>query len=142
MFDSCDQTALLRGTGPSTRDTWYYLTETEEIPGAVRYGKWKAIWNIREGWRGEADYVATVPELFDLWQDPQERYDILMTHWTEKTWQAGPMVTRALDLLGSYKKYPNRPLVSEALGAPAFYADDAVVQAQAQKLLHSIAANK
>ena len=74
----------------------------------------------------EADYVATVPELFDLWQDPQERYDILMTHWTEKTWQ----------------KYPNRPLVSEALGAPAFYADDAVVQQQVQKLLHSIAANK
>ena len=65
-----------------------------------------------------ADYVATVPELFDLWQDPQERYDILMTHWAEKTWQVGPMVGRALDLLSSYKKYPNRPLVSEALGAP------------------------
>ena len=142
IFDSCDQTALLRGTRPSTRDTWFFMTETEEIPGAVRYGKWKAIWNLREGWQGEADYVATVPELFDLWQDPQERYDILMTHWTEKTWQVGPMVTRALDLLSSYKKYPNRPLVSEALGAPAFYADDAVVQAQVQKLLHSISANK
>jgi Sulfatase len=52
IFDSCDQTALVKGTGPSTRDTWYYLIETEEIPGAVRVGKWKAVWNLRQGWRG------------------------------------------------------------------------------------------
>ena len=49
IFDSCDQTAVLTGTGPSTRDHWFYMTETELIPGAVRLGKWKAIWNIRDG---------------------------------------------------------------------------------------------
>ena len=52
IFDSCDQTALLKGDGPSTRDHWFYMTETELIPGAVRLGKWKAIWNIRQGWKG------------------------------------------------------------------------------------------
>jgi hypothetical protein len=29
------------------------------------------------GWKGAEKYVATVPQVFDLWQDPQERYDIL-----------------------------------------------------------------
>jgi hypothetical protein len=27
------------------------------------------------GWKGPEKYVATVPQVFDLWQDPQERYD-------------------------------------------------------------------
>ena len=31
-------------------------------------------------------YVATVPQVFDLWQDPQERYDIFMNNFTECTW--------------------------------------------------------
>ena len=24
--------------------------------------------------------------MFDLWQDPQERYDIFMNNYTERTW--------------------------------------------------------
>jgi arylsulfatase len=70
IFDTCDQTALFKGAGASTRDHWLYMTEMELIPGAIRLGKWKAVWNIREGWKGESEYVATAPELFDLWQDP------------------------------------------------------------------------
>ena len=31
-FDSLDQTAVLTGTGPPTRDTWYYMIETEDSP--------------------------------------------------------------------------------------------------------------
>ena len=31
-------------------------------------------------------YVATVPQIFDLWPDPQERYDIFMNNYTEHTW--------------------------------------------------------
>ena len=87
-------------------------------------------------------YAAEVPRLFDLWQDPQERYDIFMTHWTEKTWMAGPMGQKAMELLASYKKYPNRPVQTLALGAPEFYADDALVQAQLQKVIHSMAGDK
>ncbi len=142
IFDSFDQTALLLGTGPSTRDHWFYMTETEEIPGAVRYGKWKAVWNIREGWKGEASYVATAPELFDLWQDPGERYDIFMTNWCEKTWSIGPLCQKALELMQSYKQYPNRDIEIVTIGAPEFYADDAAVQEQVKKLLHAMRANK
>jgi hypothetical protein len=38
------------------------------------------------GWKGAEAYVATVPQVFDLWQDPQERYDIFMNNYTERTW--------------------------------------------------------
>lgn len=37
------------------------------------------------GWKGPESYVATVPQIFDLWQDPQERYDIFMNNYTEHT---------------------------------------------------------
>ena len=36
------------------------------------------------GWKGPQEYVATVPQVFDLWQDPQERYDIFMNNYTER----------------------------------------------------------
>ena len=40
------------------------------------------------GWKGAEKYVATVPQVFDLWADPQERYDIFMNNFTERTWMA------------------------------------------------------
>jgi arylsulfatase A-like enzyme len=142
IFDSCDQTALLTGDGPSTRDHWFYMTETELIPGAIRLGKWKAIWNIRVGWKGAAEYTNIVPELFDLWQDPGERYDIFMTSWAEKTWQAPQMGAKALSLLPTYRQYPNRAVQSAGLSGAMFDVEDAQVQQQVQKLLHALAANK
>jgi arylsulfatase A-like enzyme len=141
IFDSYDQTQLLTGDGPSTRDHWFYMTETELIPGAIRMGKWKAIWNIREGWRGAQQYTNVVPELFDLWQDPGERYDIFMTNWAEKTWQLPQMGTKALSLLPTYQKYPNRQVQSAGISGAMFEAEDAQVQEQVQKLLHGIAGN-
>jgi arylsulfatase len=38
------------------------------------------------GLEGRRKYVAGVPQVFDLWQDPQERYDIFMNNFTERTW--------------------------------------------------------
>ena len=38
------------------------------------------------GWKGPESYVATVPQVFDMWQDPQERYDVFMNNYTEHTW--------------------------------------------------------
>jgi hypothetical protein len=71
-------------------------------PGAARVGNYKALFNLRGddgavtgglavdtnlGWKGQSKYVATVPQVFDLWQDPQERYDIFMNNFTERTWR-------------------------------------------------------
>jgi arylsulfatase len=118
------------------------MTETELIPGAVRLGKWKAIWNIREGWRGAEQYTNIAPEIFDLWNDPGERYDRFMTGWSEKTWIAPMIGHQALSLLPTYEKYPNRPLQTAGLSGAMFYAEDAQVQQQVRKLLHTIAGNK
>jgi arylsulfatase len=40
------------------------------------------------GWKGSEKYVAGTPQVFDFWQGPQERYDILMNNFTEQTWMA------------------------------------------------------
>jgi arylsulfatase A-like enzyme len=101
IFDSYDMSPILFGTGKSARKNWFYFTENELTPGAARSGNYKAVFNLRGddgvktgglavdsnlGWKGAESYVATVPQVFDLWQDPQERYDIFMNNYTERTW--------------------------------------------------------
>src|SRR6516225_6555124 len=98
IFDSIDMSPVLFGTGKSARNSWFYFTENELTPGAARVGNYKAVFNLRGddgaptgglavdtnlGWKGADKYVATVPQIFDLWQDPQERYDIFMNNYTE-----------------------------------------------------------
>ena len=36
------------------------------------------------GWKGPEKYVATVRQIYDLWADPQERYDIFMNNLPEQ----------------------------------------------------------
>jgi arylsulfatase len=106
IFDSYDMSPLLFGTGKWERTTWFYFTENELSPGAIRLNNYKFVFNLRGddgqatgglsvdtnlGWKGAEKYVATVPQIFDLWQDPQERYDIFMNNFTEHTWMAVPM---------------------------------------------------
>ncbi len=96
IFDSHDMSPIMFGTGKSTRNEWFYFTENELSPGAARVGNYKAVFNLRGddgastgglavdtnlGWKGAEKYVATVPQVFDLWQDPQERYDIFMSNY-------------------------------------------------------------
>ena len=100
------------------------------------------MWDIREGWQGAAEYVAEGPELYDLWQDPQERYNIFMNNWTEKTWMIGPIGQKAVALLSTYQEFPNRPIQTVTLGAAEFYTSDAIVQQQVKKLIHSMVGNK
>ena len=60
------------------------------------------------GWKGAEKYVATVPQIFDLWQDPQERYDIFMNNFTERTWMAVVMEQELKRIMATYVKYPPR----------------------------------
>jgi hypothetical protein len=64
------------------------------------------------GWKGPEKYVATVPQIFDLWQDPQERYDIFMNNYTERTWTMVPIGQELTELMKTYVKYPPRKLQS------------------------------
>lgn len=128
IFDSYDMMPILSGTGKSKRDFWIYQTEDELAPGAVRVGKFKAVFNLRgdyppytgeehTGWRGESKYVAGASRMYDLFQDPGEHYDIAMTNWTEKTWLAPAFSNVVQKLIASYVKYPPRPEQSILLPA-------------------------
>jgi len=133
IFDSIDMSPVLFGTGKSARNSWFYFTENELTPGAVRVGNYKAVFNLRGddgaptgglavdtnlGWKGADKYVATVPQIFDLWQDPQERYDIFMNNYTERTWTMVTISAAIKDLMKTYVQYPPRKPQSEAYSGP------------------------
>jgi arylsulfatase len=133
IFDSYDMSPLLLGTGKSARKSWFYFTENELSPGAARVGNYKAVFNLRGddgqpagglavdtnlGWKGAEKYVATVPQVFDLWQDPQERYDIFMTNWTEHTWVMVSISDEIKKLMQTYIQYPPRKLQSASYSGP------------------------
>ncbi len=133
VFDSYDLAPVLFGTDKSPRDSWFYFTENELTPGAARVGNYKAVFNIRGddgadtgglavdsnlGWKGPQAYVATVPQVFDLWQDPQERYDIFMNNYTEHTWVLVTINAAIKDLMRMYIKNPPRKPQGEAYNGP------------------------
>jgi arylsulfatase A-like enzyme len=133
VFDSYDMSPILLGNGKSKRKSWFYFTENELTPGAVRVGNYKAVFNLRGddgqatgglsvdtnlGWKGADKYVATVPQIFDLWQDPQERYDIFMNNYTERTWTLVTFNKEVADLMKTYIEHPPRKLQSEVYTGP------------------------
>ncbi len=133
IFDSYDMSPVLFGTGKSERNEWFYFTENELTPGAARVGNYKAVFNLRGdngqptgglavdtnlGWKGPEAYVATVPQVFDLWQDPQERYDIFMNNYTERTWTLVTISEAIKKKMETYVKYPPRPMQSAAYAGP------------------------
>jgi arylsulfatase A-like enzyme len=133
IFDSYDMSPILFGEGEWARDSWFYFTEDELSPGAARVGNYKAVFNLRGddgqatgglavdsnlGWKGQSKYVATVPQVFDLWQDPQERYDIYMNNFTERTWTLVTISEAIRELMKTYVEYPPRKLQSEAYTGP------------------------
>ena len=133
IFDSYDMSPILLGTGKSARKSWFYFTENELTPGAARVGNYKAVFNLRGdngaatgglavdtnlGWKGPSSYVAIVPQVFDLWQDPQERYDIFMNNYTERTWTMVTISEAITDLMKTYVQYPPRKLQSMGYDGP------------------------
>ena len=133
IFDSYDMMPVWLGTGQSARKSWFYFTEVELTPGAARVGNYKAVFNLRGdngqatgglavdsnlGWKGPEKYVATVPQVFDLWQDPQERYDIFMNNYTERTWTLVTISDEIKKLMKTYLDYPPRKLQSEVYTGP------------------------
>lgn len=124
---------VLFGTGKSERKAWFYFTENELTPGAVRVGNYKAVFIMRGdngqatgglavdsnlGWKGPDKYVATVPQIFDLWQDTQERYDIFMNNYTERTWTLVTSNAAVMEKMKTYVQYPPRKLQSKVYTGP------------------------
>lgn len=123
MFDSYDMSPVLLGKGKSDRKSWFYFTENELTPGAARVGNYKAVFNLRGddgahtgglsvdtnlGWKGADKYVATVPQIFD----------IFMNNFTERTWTLVTFNKAIGELMKTYVKYPPRKLQSEGYSGP------------------------
>ena len=70
------------------------------------------------GWKGPDKYTATVPQIFDLLQDPQERYDLFMNNFTERTWTLVTFNEAITSLMKTYIQYPPRKLQSEVYTGP------------------------
>lgn len=133
IFDSYDMTPLLTGNGKWERKSWFYFTENELTPGAIRAGNYKAVFNLRGdngqatgglavdanlGWKGPEKYVGVVPQIFDLWQDPQERYDLFMNNYTERTWTLVTFNEEVRKLMKTYVSHPPRKMQSEVYTGP------------------------
>ena len=71
----------------------------------------------RELRRGN-DLIAVEPQVFDLLQDPQERYDIFMNNYTERTWTMVPISMAITQLMKTYVQYPPRKLQSMSYDGP------------------------
>ena len=67
---------------------------------------------------GGQSYVATVPQVFNLREDPIERYDILLTAGREKTWTIPTLMGEVERIMKAYVGYPPRSVQSESYSGP------------------------
>ena len=118
---------------PGSRRLMEVADSIEEVTVTCKFCRRKAVFNLRgddgaatgglavdsnRGWKGPEAYVATVPQVFDLRQDPQERYDLFMNNFTERTWALVSINAAIADLMKTYIKYPPRKLQSEVYTGP------------------------
>ena len=61
--------------------------------------------------------------MFDLWADPQERYDIFMNNFTERTWVMVSISEEIKNLIKTYIQYPPRKLQSMTYAGPLTLSD-------------------
>jgi len=81
-------------------------------------GGW--LWISNLGWKGAAELCrGAVPQLFDLWQDPQDAYDIFMNNYTERL-ELVTVGEAVKELMKTYVQYPPRKMQSEGYSGPHY----------------------
>ena len=120
-LDGYDQTAMLKGDGPSARKEIYYITDDGDL-SAFRINKWKILFTQQKAigldvWR-EPLSPTRMPLLVDLHADPFEQamqrgdgrsasyeYD----KWgTQRMYAFVPAQSMVADFLSSFKEFPPR----------------------------------
>ena len=117
MCRGYDQTALLKGEGPSERKEIFYITDDGDL-SAVRYNKWKVLFTQQKStgmdvWR-EPFSETRMPILVDLHADPFElaisrghsyEYD----KWAaERMYLFVPAQTIVAEFLSTFVEFPPR----------------------------------
>ena len=78
VVDGLDLRPVLRGTGPSPRDTMFYYRGTRLF--AVRKGPYKAHFITQSAYGGDKPVPHDPPLLYHLGHDPSEKYDVAKDH--------------------------------------------------------------
>jgi len=78
ILDGVNLLPMLRGEGPSQRDTMFFYRGTRLY--AVRHGAWKVHFITQTYIRGDKPREHDPPLLFQLEHDPSERYNVASDH--------------------------------------------------------------
>jgi len=125
-FDGIDNSAYVLGkASESARMSWVYIDAVSFL--GVRYGDWKFLFTAKDTWLGP-DLHLGMPAIYNLKQDPGERYDMTFNGAAPAT--AGVLKTSPgrysgadngwagvfsniplMEFLDSIKKYPNIPTI-------------------------------
>jgi len=77
-IDGFDLSPVLRGTGPSPRKTMFFYRGTRLF--ALRHGRFKAHFVTQAAYGGGAAEEHDPPLLFDLGEDPSEKFNVAQRH--------------------------------------------------------------
>ncbi len=78
IMDGYDMSPMLLGKGPSQRNLMIYYNGDEVY--AMRKGRYKAHFTTYSGYTKEAPQKHDPPLLFDIPNDPGERFDVAAEH--------------------------------------------------------------
>jgi arylsulfatase len=116
-LDGYDQTALLKGEGPTARKEIFYITDDGDL-SAFRYNQWKVLFTQQKStgmdvWR-EPFSPTRMPILVDLRADPFERAVSRGDSYEYDKWAAErmyvfvPAQAVVAKFLATFKEYPPR----------------------------------
>lgn len=105
-LDGYDQSALLKGTGATSRKEFFYFTETTFH--GLRYGDWKFLFTEQNKWfNGVVNYLTT-PLITNLKLDPFERFHEArgFDEWQEnRAWTLAPAAAEVAKYVESFKDF-------------------------------------
>ncbi len=108
-LDGYDQSALIKGEGPTKRKEFFYFTEA--TLNGVRYGDYKLLFKKQDRWFNGVRQDFVIPQLVNLKLDPFERFTESRGYetWLEdRSWMFPPMMGVVAGLVQSLKEYPPR----------------------------------
>jgi arylsulfatase len=142
-LDGFDQSALLRGTGKSARDKFFY-TDDDGLLVGLREGDYKYVFAEQRlqgtlGVWAEPFTKLRLQKIFNLYQDPYERADITSnTYWDWLLNHVGPIygvIGDVVTFAETFKEYPPRSI------PPSFSAytimEETLNEIKMQKALNS-----
>ncbi|MCP2026526.1 arylsulfatase [Flavobacterium sp. HSC-32F16] len=140
-LDGFDQSALLRGTGKSVRDKFFYSDDDGLLVG-LREGDYKFVFAEQrlQGTMGvwaEPFTKLRLNKIYNLYQDPYERADITSnTYWDWVVNHVGGaygMIQDVVDFAETFKEYPPRSIPPSF--SPVTIMEETLQQIKLQKAI-------